>query len=188
MVIGNDRALDVIDALVERAGTESGAGAWGVRELAQHLQANRSTVNRVLQGLTAGELAQADDNGNYAVGRRLRVLMHSLYLRHASLGRARKALDRLGDRCEATAMLAIQGPQDGRAFAALVHARPGPVRYNLTPGMSLPLHAGAAGRAILLELGVHALDHTDLTRFSQDTVTERPRLAAELAAAAGRAS
>lgn len=187
LVAGNDRALDVIDALVTRAGVvgaggtaaATGAAAWGVRELAEHLQANRSTVNRALQGLTARHIAR-EVNGSYTIGRRLQVLMKALFRRHRALGPARDALAQLGTECDATAMLAVQGA-DGEAFAALVHARPGPVRYNLTPGMTLPLHAGAAGRAILMELGMPALDHVRLQQFSSDTVTDRRRLAAEIA-------
>lgn len=186
LIAGNDRALDVIDALITRAGVVGvggnaaamGAAAWGVRELAEHLRANRSTVNRALQGLAARHIAR-EVHGGYTIGRRLQVLTSGLYRRHRALGPAREALADLGGQCDATAMLALQGA-DGEAFAALIHARPGPVRYNLTPGMTLPLHAGAAGRAILMELGMHALDRVQLERFSAETITDRRRLAADL--------
>ena len=90
VVAGNDRALDVIDALVTRIGDSP----WGVRELADHLGASRSTVNRVLQGLTARGLATADAAGAYTVGPRLRVLTHALFETHPTLGGARDIIGR----------------------------------------------------------------------------------------------
>ena len=176
VVAGNDRALDVIDALV----TRSGAGPWGVRELADHLGASRSTVNRVLQGLAARQLAAVDSAGAYAVGPRLRVLTHTLFEVHPTLGGARDIIGELGTACEATVMVALQSPERATAFIALVHERPGPIRYHLIPGMTLPLHAGAAGRAILGAVGMSALDGNELQQFSAETITDRHRLQSEL--------
>jgi DNA-binding IclR family transcriptional regulator len=176
VVAGNDRALDVIDALV----TRTGAAAWGVRELGDHLGASRSTVNRVLQGLTARGLATVDAAGAYTVGPRLRVLTHALFETHPTLGGARDIIAELGTACEATVMVALQSAQRTTAFIALVHERPGPIRYHLIPGMTLPLHAGAAGRAILGAVGVHILGGDELQQFSEETITDRQLLQAEL--------
>ena len=176
VVAGNDRALDVIDALVAR----SGEGPWGVRELADHVGASRSTVNRVLQGLTARGLATADAAGAYTVGPRLRVLTNALFEAHPTLGGARDIIAELGAACEATVMVALQSAQRTTAFIALVHERPGPIRYHLIPGMTLPLHAGAAGRAILGAVGIEALDGDELQQFSAETITDRQLLRVEL--------
>ena len=77
-------------------------------------------------------------------------------------------------------MVALQSAQRTTAFIALVHERPGPIRYHLIPGMTLPLHAGAAGRAILGAVGIEALDGDELQQFSAETITDRQLLQAEL--------
>jgi DNA-binding IclR family transcriptional regulator len=77
-------------------------------------------------------------------------------------------------------MVVLQSAQWTTAFIALVHERPGPIRYHLIPGMTLPLHAGAAGRAILGAVGIQALDGDELQQFSAETITDRQLLQAEL--------
>nr|WP_271211749.1 IclR family transcriptional regulator [Rhodococcus wratislaviensis]GLK37931.1 hypothetical protein GCM10017611_47960 [Rhodococcus wratislaviensis] len=169
---GNDR---IVATLNEVACRPDGA-PWGVRELAETLGGSRSTVNRILQGLTEQGLAARDANGNYTAGQRLRVLANRLLDRHPLLGSARSIIDTLSRSCDATALLALYDPSAGRCFVAMVTMAPGPVRYNLGPGTVIPLHAGAAGRAILAELGIDAVDESALTAFTEDTVTDRPGL------------
>jgi len=169
---GNDR---IVAALHELAVRPDGA-AWGVRELAETLGGSRSTVNRILQHLSEQGLASRDANGNYTAGPRLRVLANRLLDRHPLLGNARSIVDTLAQSCDATALLALYDPSAGRCFVAMVTVAPGPVRYNLDPGTVIPLHAGAAGRAILAELGVDAVDEAALTAFTEDTVTDRAGL------------
>jgi len=169
---GNDR---IVATLNELACRPDGA-PWGVRELAETLGGSRSTVNRILQGLTEQGLAARDANGNYTAGQRLRVLANRLLDRHPLLGSARSIIDTLARSCDATALLALYDPSAGRCFVAMVTMAPGPVRYNLGPGTVIPLHAGAAGRAILAELGIDAVDEAALTAFTEDTVTDRAGL------------
>ena len=83
-------------------------------------------------------------------------------------------------------MVALQSTQRSTAFIALVHERPGPIRYHLIPGMTLPLHAGAAGRAILGAVGLDALDGGELQQFSAETIIDRQLLQAELDKASGQ--
>ncbi|ELB95151.1 IclR family transcriptional regulator C-terminal domain-containing protein [Rhodococcus opacus] len=169
---GNDR---IVATLNELACRPDGA-PWGVRELAETLGGSRSTVNRILQHLSEQGLASRDANGNYTAGPRLRVLANGLLDRHPLLGSARSIIDTLARSCDATALLALYDPSAGRCFVAMVTVAPSPVRYNLGPGTVIPLHAGAAGRAILAELGVDAVDEAALTAFTEDTVTDRAGL------------
>ncbi|PQP20833.1 IclR family transcriptional regulator [Rhodococcus opacus] len=169
---GNDR---IVATLHELAVRPNGA-PWGVRELAETLGSSRSTVNRILQHLSEQALASRDGNGNYTAGPRLRVLANRLLDRHPLLGNARSIVDTLARSCDATALLALYDPSAGQCFVAMVTMAPGPVRYNLGPGTVIPLHAGAAGRAILAELGVDAVDEAALTAFTEDTVTDRAAL------------
>ncbi|MBM7804478.1 DNA-binding IclR family transcriptional regulator [Geodermatophilus bullaregiensis] len=174
-VAGNDRIIAVLDALITRP---IGDG-WGVRELADAVAASRSTVNRILQGLAERGLARVDANATYSVGPRLRVLAKVLHDRHPLLHGALPLIEELSQTADATVMLAVHGPRPGAAFIALLRQQPGPVRYHLEPGMELPLHAGAAGRAILSEVGVDVLQ-PPLARYSEDTVIDTARLADDL--------
>ena len=120
--------------------------------------------------------------GAYTVGPRLRVLTHALF-RDSPRPRSEPGTSSAGSAtaCDATVMVALQSAQRATAFIALVHERPGPIRYHLIPGMTLPLHAGAAGRAILGAVGIDALDGDDeLQQFSAETITDRQLLLAEL--------
>jgi DNA-binding IclR family transcriptional regulator len=163
-VAGNDRIITVLDTLI----TQHRDDGWGVRELAEVVGLSRSTVNRILQGLTERGLARVNANAAYSVGPRLRVLAKVLHDRHPLLRAAPDVMDELSRAADATVMLAVHGPRPDTAFIALLRRQPGPIRYHLEPGMELPLHAGAAGRAILSAVGIDVLG-PDLTRYSDDT-------------------
>ena len=166
-VAGNDRIVAVLGNLIDRHRDEG----WGVRELAEAVGLSRSTVNRILQGLAERGLARVDTNATYFVGPRLRVLAKVLHDRHPLLRGAPQVMDELSRAADATVMLAVHGPRPDTAFIALLRQQPGPIRYHLEPGMELPLHAGAAGRAILSEVGIDVLT-ADLTRYSDDTIVD----------------
>ena len=145
---------------------------WGVRELAEAVGLSRSTVNRILQGLTARGLARVDANSTYFVGPRLRVLAKVLHDRHPLLRGAPQVMDELSRAADATVMLAVHGPRPDTAFIALLRRQAGPIRYHLEPGMELPLHAGAAGRAILSAVGVDVLRPLISPATATDTVVD----------------
>jgi len=170
-VPGNDRMIAVLDALIGQRND-----GWGVRELADAVNLSRSTVNRILQGLTERGLARVDANATYFVGPRLRVLAKVLHDRHPVLRGAPPVMDELSRAADATIMLVVHGPQPDSAFIALLRQQAGPILYHLEPGMDLPLHAGAAGRAILSEVGLDVLTTAPLTRYSEDTVVDRTYL------------
>lgn len=169
-VAGNERIVEVLHALVTRA------KPTGVRELAQALDASRSTVNRVLQSLEEHSLAAVSGNGNYEVGPRLRVLAAALHARHPLLRNAEGIIERLGEQSDATVLVALHDAPRPRAVVIACHRRPGPIKYLLEPGTVLPLHAGATGRSILGRLGINALGEKPLEAHTPDTVTERSEL------------
>ena len=146
-----------------------------MRELAEVLGESRSGVNRVLLALTDLGLAQRTGAGNYRAGPRLKVLADRLLTRHPLLASAPPILGELSARTQATAIVAVHDWPLPRCFVAVYHGGEGPVRYNLDPGTVLPLHAGAAGQAILSELGISALGEA-LTAFTPDTVVDTAHL------------
>ena len=166
---------DRIIATLGQLATDRHAIGWGVRELAEVLGESRSGVNRVLAALTDLGLAQRTGAGNYRAGPRLKVLADRLLTRHPLLASAPPILGELSARTQATAVVAVHDWPLPRCFVAAYHGGEGPVRYNLDPGTVLPLHAGAAGQAILSELGISALGEA-LTAFTPDTVVDTAHL------------
>ncbi|MFG3552348.1 IclR family transcriptional regulator [Streptomyces sp. NPDC047725] len=169
----NDRLIATLDALTRRPLDEP----WGVRELAEETGLSRSTVHRVLQALSDCDLAAQTANATYTFGPRLRVLMGSVHRTHPLLSQARPLAERLATTCDATILLSLYEPARTQAFVALAAIPDGPLRYRLDPGRIIPLHAGAAGRAILAELGPEIIDRLDLAAYTADTVTDRSELA-----------
>jgi DNA-binding IclR family transcriptional regulator len=169
-VAGNERIVEVLHALATQI------EATGVRELAQTLGASRSTVNRVLQSLEEHGLASVSGSGNYQTGPRLRVLGAALHARHPLLRQAADVLACLGDKSDATVLVALHDAPRPRAVVVACRRRPGPIKYLLEPGTVLPLHAGATGRSILGRLGIGALDTDPLEAHTPETVTERTEL------------
>lgn len=168
----NDRIVVVLDALTRRPAEHP----WGVRELAEETGLSRSTVHRVLQGLTERDLAAQTASATYTGGPRLRVLLDRLHRTHPLLSTARPLAEELARTCDATILLSLYDPTRTTAFVALSEVPEGPVRYRLDPGSTIPLHAGAAGRAILAELGSDVLDRLDLVAHTPETVTNRAEL------------
>lgn len=161
------RAVSAIDRLV----VDRRDSGWGVRELAERLGEGRSNVNRTLQALVDAQLAERTVAGTYRTGPRLHVLADRLLASHPLLVAASPVIKELSQRWEATAILAVHDWPNPQAFVAAHHAAAGPVRYQLDPGTVLPLHAGAAGEAILAEIGSAAL-LSELPVFTDDTLTD----------------
>ncbi|OSM44506.1 IclR family transcriptional regulator [Nesterenkonia sp. PF2B19] len=159
------RLMVILDRLVSRF---PGQG-WGVRELAEEMGASRTTVNRALQALADLSLVRAEGGGTYAVGPRLRVIAGMAHRSHGVLREGPAVLAELTRDTGATAMAVMQGPRPTEAFVAAVHQAPGGIQYRLAPGMGLPLHAGAAGQAILSELDPAVLAQIAPERFTEAT-------------------
>jgi IclR family acetate operon transcriptional repressor len=138
------RLLGVCEALAQRQPT-------GVRELARELDAPRSSVQRSLETLEAAGWAVRTDAGVWCLSSRLALVG----ARAGSAGALRElagpALTRLQARTDESVRLWVR---DGRNVAIVVSIESAqPVRYVGPPeGTTLPLHASAAGKAILAAL------------------------------------
>ncbi len=168
----NDRIVATLDALTRRPPELP----WGVRELAEDLGLSRSTVHRTLHALTERDLATQTVNATYVCGPRLRVLADRLHRSHPMLRQAGPLAEELARACDATILLSLYDPVRTEGFVALSAIPDGPVRYRLDPGAVIPLHAGAAGRAMLAELGPDVLARLDLVAHTPDTVTDPAEL------------
>ena len=80
-----------------------------------------------------------------------------------------------------TVGLALLDPESGTAHVAATHTTAASgVRYVLEPGSRIPLHAGAAGKAILAYLPQQVSDEITLEPFTERTLTSPDALKAEL--------
>ena len=173
---GYDRIITTLGRLA----CERHTGGWGVRELAEAMEESRTSVNRALMALSDVGLAERTDAGNYRAGPRLKVLADRVLSDHPLLAAAPPILAELSARTDATAIVAVHDWPLPQSFVAVHHGGAGPVRYNLDPGTVLPLHAGAAGQAILSELGIKALQE-DLAAFTSDTIVDTTQLSTLIA-------
>lgn len=166
---GNQRIFTVMHSLATLD------GGVGVRELAAAVGLSRSTVNRILLGLTSSGLAMGSPSGTYTVGPRFRVLTAGLHEHHPLLAAA-STLAPIAEQAGATVIIAVHDTPRPQVTVVAGHQHSGPVKYLLEPGTVLPLHTGATGRAILGRLGLGALGDGPLEAITPETVTDRQQL------------
>jgi DNA-binding IclR family transcriptional regulator len=141
------RVVAVLDQLARTAPT-----GVGVRQLASELGLSRSAVHRVLQSLAAAHVARALPSGSYAPGAVMASWAALLADRHSLLSASADVLARLVSSVDETAYLFSYEWPDHYATVLSGIQCGKPVRYVLEVGSRAPLHAGAAGKAILAHL------------------------------------
>ena len=159
------RVVAVLDALAR-----AGDGGVGVRQLAAELGVSRSAVHRVLQNLNELHVARALSTGNYESGEVFAAWGTFLARKQNVLDVARDLLERLVERTEETAYLTTYaGGQLTIVYSAECER---PVRYVLPIGGTLPLDRGAAGKAVLAQLGDSELDRYALSAAERKSLGE----------------
>ena len=135
-----DRVVAVLEAL---AHTSDGVG---IRPLARETGIDRSAVSRLLRQLSDLGLTQADA-AKYVIGPRLYALAGAITRRDALRSAAQPLIEAAAARFNETTYLAVL--ENGHVvYRDRVESRQ-PIRYVAELGEPAPLHAGAAGRAIL---------------------------------------
>jgi IclR family acetate operon transcriptional repressor len=164
-------------------------GGVGVRALARSTGIDRSAVGRLLRQLAdAGLAVPAEVPGRYAIGPRLFAIGGAVTSRDELRSAARPSLEALGARFNETSYLAaLEG--DRVMYRDVVESTQ-PIRYVAELGVPSPLHAGAAGRAILAGLSGPAFEAwlaaADLVPLTPATVTDPAALTSVRAADAAR--
>jgi IclR family acetate operon transcriptional repressor len=161
------RVISILEALVDAA------EPVGPRALARSVEIDRSAVGRILQQLEALDVLTGE-NGKYEPGPRL-----------FALGRSLSALDTLP--AAATSVLsALVAEYDETSYVCVLHSGAAvflyesqsskPLRYVVDLGRPVPLHAGAAGRAILAgvseESARELLEGAPLQELTGNTVSD----------------
>jgi len=122
--------------------------ALGTSELARRLTLGKSTVHGLVTTLEAlGMLEPANGAKRYRLGRGLHALVGRLAQQRDLRDLARASLERLAVSTEQTSFLGV--PADGHVTVLdTVHGRP-TMSISAPVGSSIPLLAGAVGKAIL---------------------------------------
>jgi DNA-binding IclR family transcriptional regulator len=136
------RLIEVVDALVRRAGGEP----WGVRELAAELSESRSTVNRILVSLVEIGLASELGVGKYSVGPRIDVLTKVLSDSSVLLGRNSELLGELADASKCTALISVYCPRSSGYFIAACSEANATLTFRPQLGVVYPITFGDIGR------------------------------------------
>lgn len=162
----------------------TGNGELGVRALARDTGIDKSTVSRLL-----GQLAQLDmlepsgTAGRYRIGPRFFAVSAAVTSKDELWRASRPILERLVHRFNETSYLAVR-ERDEVVFREKVECDQ-PIRYVIDLGRPFPLHAGAAGRAILIGLPDdevnRILDLGHLSALTPDTITDPDELRGRLA-------
>lgn len=176
---GSAEIFAIVETVISRA--EFG---WGVRELAEHLKASKSTISRNLGRLVDERILSRDANGAYTVGPRLRVLSQTLHEQHPLFVQGTRLLSQLSKDTNATALLAIESHLPGECLVLISHEPDSPVRYTLRAGSRLPIHAGALGLAILSRRGTEGLPN-QLPRYTEHSMATREKVEQALKAYEG---
>ncbi|WP_238324776.1 IclR family transcriptional regulator [Paenarthrobacter aurescens] len=167
---GSKEVVAVLEAVIGRTGY-----GWGVRELAEELNASRSTVNRILSRLVEERLVSRDVSGAYIIGPRLKVLSAALQEGHPLFVEGTRILARLSRASGATALMAVETGNPEQCFVLASVEPDAPVRYTLPPGTNLPTHAGALGLAILTRRGTAGLPE-ELKKYTEASMDSRTRI------------
>jgi IclR family acetate operon transcriptional repressor len=168
------RALALLDELLD---SDEGLG---VNELARRIGVNASTASRLLATLESAGIVQRDGQGPFRLGLHLVTLGDRVLSRLDLQALARPVLLELMERTGETSTLSLPG--EGEAITVdSVPSRSSVVSMARLGRPSIP-HATAVGK-VMLAFGGDALPRErSLTALTDRTITDRTRLAAEVAA------
>lgn len=140
-----DKALAVLTAFSTQR------SEWGVTELAQHLQINKTTVHKILATYQHwGMLQQDTENRKYRLSLRLVELAQAVSPRQNLRSAARPELERLAAQSGETAKLTV--PDHEEAFCLEEVESQEHMRMTGQAGRHNPLYAGASNKIILAHM------------------------------------
>jgi DNA-binding IclR family transcriptional regulator len=150
----------------------------GVRSLARDTGIDRSAISRLLRQLNELGVTVAGPNGRYGIGPRLYAIAGAVASRDELRKAARPYLEALAQRFNETSYLAVL--EGGQVVYRDVIESSQPLRYVAPLGVPAPLHAGAAGRAILSGFRDEAFEtwlrEAQLIPVTPGTITSHERL------------
>lgn len=152
-------------------------------ELEAALDLPKTTVNRLLHALLDGGMIALDTprGRTYRLGERMLRLLHS----SPDTGWVEKISQRpLQTLAEKTGLSAFISKFDGTSIKSITCVAPDtPIRMYVVPGMAMPPHATATGKAILAFQPDDVVDRmlaASQEKFTNNTITELESLRAEI--------
>lgn len=164
-------------------------GPVGVREISRRTGIDKSAVSRILAQLhEAGVLARDEVAGAYSIGPHWFAISAALVASDRLSRAALPILEELRDQLNETCYLAERSKK-GVTFQLRAECERS-LRYVIELGSENPIHAGAAGRAVLFGMSPQerqeVLADATLERIGKNTITDRNRLLEVLVADAAR--
>jgi len=170
-----ERVIRILDLLVDAP-----AEGIGVRSSAEVTGLSKSAVQRILQSLTDLDIAEKLSVGRYVAGGRFAQWTASFARSSYSLAAADQVMQEVVRECGESVYLTRYLPAALETVFVHVVESEKQFRYMLPLGLRVPLHAGAAGKAILAQLEDDIIGDLTLTRFTKDTIISKAKLSAEL--------
>jgi IclR family acetate operon transcriptional repressor len=162
---------------------EANDSAVSVRAASESTGISRSAMHRILSRLAEEGIAEALSDGRYVAGSLAYDWASRLLSRSSLLDGAHRAMTQLVQRFDESVYFTRFLPAElSVSFVHVVECQQA-IRYVVPIGTKSPLHAGAAGKAVLAWLPESTLERLTLTQFTGRTVTERDRLTQDLAVA-----
>jgi len=162
-------------------------GALSIAEVADQVDMPRASVYRLIEALTKARLVETDVDGKVRASLRCLRLSDSTRAGLEEWSAARDVLDSLSDRTGQTTYLSV--PVGDQALCIDWSRGRGISVLALKPGRTLPLYAGAAGRATLAfrsEPPEDYLKHAPFTDLTPYTLTTADQLAEDVRATRAR--
>lgn len=167
---GTVRAVERTFALVEFLREH---GPATLTEIATNLQLAKSTVHRYLQTLERQGFV-ITDNGEYMLGLRFLALGEHARGQHPEYHLAMEKVSKLAERTAERAQFMIE--ESGQSVYVYQQLGSNAVKADTYPGKRVPIHASAAGLAILSEYPRHRIDaiidQHGLEAITSETITD----------------
>jgi DNA-binding IclR family transcriptional regulator len=170
------KALDIL-ALFDRDRPE-----WAEHEVARTLALPTSTAHRLLRSLRGRGYVVRTRAGRYRLGPAA-VALGRRASDHALAPSLRAALERVALETRETAFVAVRDPAGGGLLILDRIESPHRLRLALDIGHVIPLHAGAASKALLAHLGPAEIERVvagPLPQVGPATITDRAALLCDL--------
>jgi DNA-binding IclR family transcriptional regulator len=174
MVKSDQRLLEILLGLKELDGA-------GVTELAEHLDLAKSTVHNHLSTLYDAKFVTKEGT-EYHLGLRFLDLGEAARLHRTESDRIKRKVDSLADQTEERAQFIVEE----HGFGVYLYRSRGEkaVSTDSRIGRHIPIHATAAGKAILANLPEERtqaiLDDVELSPLTEHTITDYDELMEEL--------
>jgi len=157
--------------------------SWGVRELAQHLNANKSTTYRLMATLSSiGVLKKDTATDKYSLGLKLFELGNRVDINHSIISKTHPILEQVAAEITETVHLGILKNHQVLMIDKL--ESPMGLKLNSTTGAYSPIHCTGLGKVLLSGLSPtlfeNYLDQIKFEKFTKHTITSKTKFKKEI--------